>query len=91
MVTPTGAAFLRALNCTFDKAGVMRANSIGYGAGARDPESFPNVLRLTIGEVPELGDLNEEKVTVLECAIDDLSPQILARTAQIALEREHST
>ncbi len=87
MVTPTGAALLRALNCRFDPAGVMRASSIGYGAGTRNPQGFPNVLRLTIGETSEAGKTEEEKITVIECAIDDLSPQILARTAQVAMER----
>ena len=87
LVTPTGAALLRAMNCRFDAVGVMRASSIGYGAGTRDPERFPNVLRLTIGEIAEAGQFKEEKVVVLESAIDDLSPQILARTAQLAMER----
>ncbi len=88
MVTPTGAALLRALNCRFDSVGVMQARSIGYGAGSRDPHEFPNVLRLTVGEIAEARKTKkEEKVAVLECAIDDLSPQILARAAQLAMER----
>jgi pyridinium-3,5-bisthiocarboxylic acid mononucleotide nickel chelatase len=99
MVTPTGAALLRALQCSFESPGfgslgVVRSKSIGYGAGTRDPKQFPNVLRLTIGETA--GDLEApgksrgsevERVTVIECAIDDLSPQLLAHTAQLALER----
>jgi uncharacterized protein (TIGR00299 family) protein len=94
MVTPTGAALLRALECRFDSPGVVRSESIGYGAGTRDPKQFPNVLRLTIGETA--GDSavagkstgsEVERVMVIECAIDDLSPQLLAHTAQLALER----
>jgi pyridinium-3,5-bisthiocarboxylic acid mononucleotide nickel chelatase len=92
MVTPTGAALLRALNCHFDSPAVMRSEFIGYGAGTRDPKKFPNVLRLTIGETspgrdPGVQPLDTQRVTVLECAIDDLSPQVLAHTAQLALER----
>ena len=85
LVTPTGAALLRALDCRFEPAPMMRVQSIGYGAGTRNPERFPNVLRVSLAEVAE--PLGEDKVTVLECAVDDLSPEILAHTAQLALER----
>ncbi len=59
--------------------------SIGYGAGTRNPERFPNVLRVSLAEVARA--VGRGKVTVLECAVDDLSPQVLAHTAQLALER----
>ena len=80
LVTPTGAALLRALDCRFDATPVMRTQSIGYGAGTRNPERFPNVLRVNLGEVGN--SFHQDKVTVLECAVDDLSPQVLAHTAQ---------
>jgi hypothetical protein len=85
LVTPTGAALLRALDCRFDGPGVMRTEAIGYGAGTRDPDRFPNVLRVSIGEIAQ--HCSQDKVTVLECAMDDLSPQVLAHTAQLAMER----
>jgi pyridinium-3,5-bisthiocarboxylic acid mononucleotide nickel chelatase len=87
LVTPTGAALLRALDCRFEPPPVMRTQAIGYGAGTRNPDRFPNVLRMSIGELAEGRQFSEEKVTVLECALDDLSPQVLAHTAQLALER----
>jgi pyridinium-3,5-bisthiocarboxylic acid mononucleotide nickel chelatase len=87
LVTPTGAALLRALNCRFDATSVMRTQAIGYGAGTRNPERFPNVLRVSIGEIAAAQSFIEDKVTVLECAVDDLSPQVLAHAAQLALER----
>jgi pyridinium-3,5-bisthiocarboxylic acid mononucleotide nickel chelatase len=88
LATPTGAALLRALNCRFDATPVMRTQAIGYGAGTRNPERFPNVLRVSIGETAVAGQpFIEDKVTVLECAVDDLSPQVLAHTAQLAMER----
>ena len=65
----------------------MRTQTIGYGAGTRNPERFPNVLRVSVGEVAQSSQWIGEKVTVLECAVDDLSPQLLAHTAQLALER----
>jgi uncharacterized protein (TIGR00299 family) protein len=88
LVTPTGAALLRALNCRFDATPVMRTQEIGYGAGTRNPERFPNVLRVSIGEIAAAAQpFSEDKVTVLECAVDDLSPQVLAHTTQLVLER----
>jgi uncharacterized protein (TIGR00299 family) protein len=88
LVTPTGAALLRALDCRFDATPVMRTQAIGYGAGTRNPERFPNVLRVSIAEIATAAQtFSEDKVTVLECAVDDLSPQVLAHTTQLALER----
>ncbi len=91
LVTPTGAALLRALDCRFESTPIMRTQAIGYGAGTRNPERFPNVLRVSVGEIDQVlsqsGEQTGEKVTVLECAVDDLSPQVLAHTAQLVLER----
>jgi uncharacterized protein (TIGR00299 family) protein len=85
LTTPTGAALLRALGCSFGEAPVMVAGAIGYGAGTRDPERFPNVLRMTIGE-STAAEGNQDRVMVLECAIDDATPQVLAYTMELALE-----
>jgi len=87
LVTPTGAAILRALGCEFTRP-VAAFEHIGYGAGTRNPSRFPNVLRLSMGEsIAQTDDtIARETVAVLECAIDDLSPQIVAHATQLALE-----
>jgi pyridinium-3,5-bisthiocarboxylic acid mononucleotide nickel chelatase len=102
LVTPTGAALLRALAPTFGKQPAMRVQQIGYGAGTRNPKDFPNVLRLSIGEEEDQavfigspavrsqdkeshGHHGADTVTVLETALDDLSPQVLAYVAERAL------
>jgi pyridinium-3,5-bisthiocarboxylic acid mononucleotide nickel chelatase len=88
LVTPTGAAILRALDCDFSRPTAVFEH-IGYGAGLRNPSRFPNVLRISIGEsVSSVEDdtVARETIAVLECAIDDLSPQIVAHTTQLALE-----
>jgi hypothetical protein len=85
LTTPTGAALLRALGCSFGEAPGMVTETIGYGAGTRNPERFPNVLRLTIGE-STAAEGNQDRVTVLECAIDDATPQVLAYAMELALE-----
>ena len=84
LVTPTGAAILRFLNPTFGPQPPMRVANIGYGAGTRNPEGFPNVLRLSVGD-EEDAVKQTDQVTVLETAIDDLSPQILAHVTESAL------
>jgi uncharacterized protein (TIGR00299 family) protein len=87
LVTPTGAALLRALDCRFASTPVLRTHSIGYGAGTRNPERFPNVVRVSIGEIAQAPRFDQETITILECAVDDLSPQVLAHTAQLALDQ----
>ncbi len=85
LVTPTGAALLRVLNPAFGPQPAMRVERIGYGAGTRNPKRFPNALRISIGEAGERDEQRTETVTVLETALDDLSPQILAWVAESAL------
>jgi pyridinium-3,5-bisthiocarboxylic acid mononucleotide nickel chelatase len=84
LTTPTGAALLKALGCTFGPAPVMAAEAIGYGAGTANPEGFPNVLRLTVGESADTS--RRDTVVVLECAVDDASPQVVAHAMELALE-----
>ena len=92
LVTPTGAALIRALveekGLTFSQQPAMRVERIGYGAGSRDPKGFPNVLRLSVGESDEKADPpGTQTVTVIETALDDLSPQLLAYVAETALQQ----
>jgi pyridinium-3,5-bisthiocarboxylic acid mononucleotide nickel chelatase len=82
LITPTGAALLRTLSPTFQSQPAMRVEKIGYGAGSRNPKDFPNVLRLSVGES---SDTTHSSVAILETAIDDLSPQILAHVTERAL------
>ncbi|ACO32984.1 MULTISPECIES: nickel pincer cofactor biosynthesis protein LarC [Acidobacterium] len=86
-ITPTGAALLRALGCRFEGKPIFAAQSVGYGAGTRNPKDFPNVVRLSIGEAGQAtASFATDTVTVLECAIDDASPQVLAHALELALE-----
>ena len=89
MVTPTGAALLKALAPNFAPRS-LTAGTIGYGAGGRNPARFPNVLRLSIGtpissaEPAPSGD-EGETVTVMECALDDATPQLIAHVMEQAM------
>ncbi len=79
--TPTGAALLRVLSAGPAPAHwrVMAAGA--WGAGGRNPEGYPNALRLILAApAHEAGD-----VVVLSTDIDDLSPEYLEplRTALV--------
>ena len=92
LVTPTGAALLRALSPSFGPQPAMRVDSIGYGAGTRNSKDFPNVLRLSVGEAADSAPRKSHTdaaglVTVMETALDDLSPQVLAYVAETALAK----
>jgi pyridinium-3,5-bisthiocarboxylic acid mononucleotide nickel chelatase len=85
LVTPTGAALVRALSCRFSDFPRMIVGSIGYGAGSRNPTGHANVLRLTVGNlIDHASDLNAdcETIAVLETTIDDLSPQIMGYVSE---------
>lgn len=85
LTTPTGAALVRALGCTFGAAPPIAVSAIGYGAGSRNPAGFANVLRLSVGETAE-GAAGPGSVTVIETAVDDLNPQVVAHVMERALK-----
>lgn len=74
MVTPTGAAIVRALARPAPPAMGLRIERVGYGAGTKDFTDRPNVLRLMVGE-REPAYQSDELVEV-QANIDDLNPQI---------------
>jgi pyridinium-3,5-bisthiocarboxylic acid mononucleotide nickel chelatase len=57
LVTPTGAALLRALDCSFSAFPSMHVESIGYGAGSREPAGRPSVVRISVGELTNRADI----------------------------------
>src|SRR5499427_10447065 len=79
LVTPTGALIATTFAEVFGPMPSMSIERIGYGAGDRDEPSTPNVLRVVIGEeahtVDRIGP-GVDRVTVIECEIDDMNPQI---------------
>ncbi|MEA3332208.1 MAG: nickel pincer cofactor biosynthesis protein LarC [Pseudomonadota bacterium] len=86
LITPTGAAIFKTLVelfPTFYKT-AYRLGCSGYGAGSRQHQKRPNLLRLTLGEVdPAAGMVGDnpyalESLIVLEVSLDDLTPEKLA-------------
>jgi uncharacterized protein (TIGR00299 family) protein len=80
LVTPTGAALVTAIASDFGPMPDMRLEGIGYGAGARDLESIPNVVRVVIGEALAARE-TAGNITLIEANIDDLPPELVPDAA----------
>lgn len=92
LVTPTGAALVRALCRETRPMPPMRILRSGWGAGAKD-FPIPNVLRAVLGEVTHPGeqaartvgpregfdaeDFDSDEVIELTANVDDMTPQLL--------------
>ena len=76
LVTPTGAALLATLVESWSAPPAFRLERVGTGAGGRDLEEQPNVLRLLIGDAET--SLGRRRIAVLETALDDENPQFVA-------------
>jgi uncharacterized protein (TIGR00299 family) protein len=76
LVTPTGAAILTTLGSFRRPA--MRVRQTGSGAGGRDPEGRPNILRVWLGEA----ETPLRRMRVIETNIDDMAPELLAFTQE---------
>jgi uncharacterized protein (TIGR00299 family) protein len=84
-VTPTGAAIIASLCEAFGPLPEMKITKTGYGAGTRDPQGFPNALRVVLGESASEKDSSrrsdevltgrDDSVCVIETNIDDMNPQ----------------
>jgi uncharacterized protein (TIGR00299 family) protein len=80
LCTPTGAALLTANATDHGPQPAMAVSVIGVGAGARDPGSHANVLRLLVGEAT--GPTTSTTTTTTDGAlllatnVDDLDPRV---------------
>jgi len=77
LATPTGASLIvnlaEEVNSFYPE---MTPQKVGYGAGDKDFEEIPNVLRIVAGK-PLNTCLTEEKISVLETNVDDVSGEIV--------------
>lgn len=82
-VTPTGAAILTSLAGGFGPLPEVVIMGVGYGAGTRDPEGIPNLLRIITGTRERKG---ENGIWVLEADVDDMSPELFPYLNQLLLQ-----
>lgn len=75
LVTPTGAAIVKALSISFGNIPDMIIEKTGYGAGKHDSGNIPNLLRIIFGRSPD-GKHQDEVIFQIETCIDDMNPEI---------------
>ena len=74
LVTPTGAALLRAFDVSFERPPEMITRAVGIGLGHRELAGRPNLLRVVLGDAAR-APLSADRVLEIEANIDDMSPQ----------------
>src|SRR5215203_1760972 len=81
LLTPTGAAIITTVCSEYGPIPEMMTEATGYGAGTREYEDFPNVLRVLVGETEDTGAV-DERLWMVETNLDDASPQISGHRKQ---------
>ncbi len=83
LTTPTGAALVAALASTFCAVPTMRIDKIGYGAGSRETQQVPNVLRAILGTMDSAEESSRQReesggeIVEIRANIDDATPEVL--------------
>ena len=101
LITPTGAAIVASVCSKFGEIPEMTLEKTGYGAGSREYDRFPNVLRLILGTVEEdkngsfcesllsyeqTSIIDSQKLILIETNLDDVSSEILGYVMEKAFE-----
>jgi len=76
LTTPTGAGILAASVSSYGFMPAMRVLGVGWGAGDRELEDRPNLLRVVAGVRPDIADAANDEVAVVEANIDDMNPEL---------------
>jgi uncharacterized protein (DUF111 family) len=74
--TPTGAALLASAVSVWGPMPAMTVRASGSGAGGRDPEGRPNVLRVVVGDAVGSAAPAYDDAVVLAANVDDLDPRV---------------
>jgi hypothetical protein len=88
LATPTGVALLTALCEESSDLPAITVRAVGVGAGSREVEGRPNVVRVVLGVRGDLSDASasQAKLSVLEANVDDLDPRIWPTVLQSLLD-----
>jgi len=83
LLTPTGAAILATLAENFGPLPAMTIERVGYGAGQREMDNIPNVLRLLVGQSNAcLSGIIADEVVVLEANLDDATAELIGHVTE---------
>jgi len=85
LLTPTGAAIITSVCREYGPIPRITTDLSGYGAGTREYQDFPNVLRVLIGQTEDTG-ATDERLWMIETNLDDASPQIIGHVMDRVLE-----
>jgi len=77
LTTPTAAAILTTLASEFGSIPAMTTDRVGYGAGTRDGQNRPNILRVLIGNAAPTVGADVDQAMLLETNLDDATPQTI--------------
>jgi len=80
LTTPTGAAIVTTAAAAFGPMPAMTVSSIGYGAGRRNLDPGPNLLRILLGErIPDrtihAEESKHDQIVIVETSIDNMNPE----------------
>jgi hypothetical protein len=78
LVTPTAAAIIAAAFKPIGDGERFVPATVGYGAGTRETDGLPNVLRACVGETIAA----PRSVAVIRCTIDDMNPEVYGHAMQ---------
>jgi uncharacterized protein (TIGR00299 family) protein len=88
LVTPTGAALLAEFAESFGPMRGLVAEKIGFGLGARDNQTRPNVLRAVLGKseggTAASNDWEIDTIAVIETNLDDVNAEVLGHFVERA-------
>ena len=85
LVTPTGALIVSAYARSYGPMPSMSVERVGYGAGTKDFEGVPNVLRVVVGERSGAHTDSRASGAIVEvvCEIDDMNPQLFGPVTEL--------
>lgn len=84
LTTPTGAAVVATVADEFGPLPAMTIRRIGLGAGDRDFNEQPNLLRLIVGDRET--ELGGDQVWALETNLDDVSGEVIGYCSSLLFE-----
>ncbi len=88
-VTPTGAALVKSIACFSPMPSGFMVTDTGYGAGTKNPQEFPNLLRGFLCNSDSKATIfphTTDRIIEMRTVIDDESPEILACLVQKLLD-----
>ncbi len=81
LTTPTGAALITTL-ARFERP-AMSLTGAGIGLGSKNPDNFPNVVRVWLGEMAETPAVEKQAgIVLLETNLDDAPGQVLGHVQE---------